>query len=501
MPNHKQLLPRDVYTDGIGVRSKYLDAMQQTAELTIPYLFRDTNDITQSGDDNLPLEVLPVQSVGAEGLSGLAIKLMNTLFPPNMPFFMLDPSMGTTKQLANQEGAEDSALVEAKQSINMFERLLMTKFEALNLRPKLPELLSQYLLGNVALERRKKEWIIHKCNSYVVNRTPSGKVYSMCLAEKVSKYDPNLPEEAIASLDKEDKTLDLYTLYRLKGTGWDVTQQIGEMVLETKHILAKDFPFIILRGTEFSKEDYGYGYFYRYIGNLRSNEAFSQAISDYGTIASRLVFLVNDMSMDIDALNRAENGEFVFGDASKINPLNVTNIPSFQVVSEVLGMFHKQAERVFLMARAVQRNAERVTAEEIRHLAQDIDTMLGGIFTLLSEALQKPLFEMLLREVKMSLDHLKGIDITILTGLEAMKRREQLNNYNIFSEAVLRMDRQGRVDTGVLLKRYANALGINPIGLFKQGGVTNGEVNQENNNQQEGSAVQEGNSNTTQRQA
>ncbi|WP_416142518.1 portal protein [Escherichia coli] len=45
---------------------------------------------------------------------------------------------------------------------------------------------------------------------------------------------------------------------------------------------------------------------------------------------------------------------------------------------------------------AVQRTGERVTAEEIRYVASELEDTLGGVYSILSQELQLPLVRVLL---------------------------------------------------------------------------------------------------------
>ena len=44
----------------------------------------------------------------------------------------------------------------------------------------------------------------------------------------------------------------------------------------------------------------------------------------------------------------------------------------------------------FLLNSSIQRNAERVTASEIRFMAEDLEQALGGIYSILSQEFQLP---------------------------------------------------------------------------------------------------------------
>ena len=53
----------------------------------------------------------------------------------------------------------------------------------------------------------------------------------------------------------------------------------------------------------------------------------------------------------------------------------------------------------FLLNTAVTRDAERVTAQEIRMQAQELESSLGGVYSRLANELQLPLAKRLLQEI------------------------------------------------------------------------------------------------------
>lgn len=52
----------------------------------------------------------------------------------------------------------------------------------------------------------------------------------------------------------------------------------------------------------------------------------------------------------------------------------------------------------FLLNSAVQRQGERVTAEEIRYVAGELEDTLGGVYSILAQELQLPLAKRLLNQ-------------------------------------------------------------------------------------------------------
>jgi hypothetical protein len=80
----------------------------------------------------------------------------------------------------------------------------------------------------------------------------------------------------------------------------------------------------------------------------------------------------------------------------------------------------------FLLNSAIQRNAERVTAEEIRYMAQELEAALGGIYSTLSQEFQLPfvtrvMFQME-RQKKLPVLPEGLVKPAIITGVEALGR-------------------------------------------------------------------------------
>ena len=54
----------------------------------------------------------------------------------------------------------------------------------------------------------------------------------------------------------------------------------------------------------------------------------------------------------------------------------------------------------FLLHTAIQRDAERVTAQEIRYMAEQLETAMGGVYSLLSQEFQLPLVKILMKRMQ-----------------------------------------------------------------------------------------------------
>ena len=120
---------------------------------------------------------------------------------------------------------------------------------------------------------------------------------------------------------------------------------------------------------------------------------------------------------------------------------------------------------------AVQRNGERVTAEEIRYVASELEDTLGGVYSILSQELQLPLVRRLLVQLEGTgqIPDLDGlVEPTITTGLAAIGRGHDFNKMMTFSQIVSQNPEMAQViNWTVMAERMANGLSINTENLIK----------------------------------
>ena len=126
------------------------------------------------------------------------------------------------------------------------------------------------------------------------------------------------------------------------------------------------------------------------------------------------------------------------------------------------------------MNSSVQRNAERVTAEEIRYMAGELEDALGGIYSILSQEFQLPLVNRLLLQMQKQrkVPALpKGIvQPTITTGLEALGRGHDLNKLAAMLEQLGQLGPETLMkymNIGDYISRVGTSLGIDMKGLIK----------------------------------
>ena len=224
-------------------------------------------------------------------------------------------------------------------------------------------------------------------------------------------------------------------------------------------------PWNPLRWKAVPGSDYGRGHCEEYLGDLISLEGLSQSVVDFAAIASKILLLVHPGSTtDIGEVNRAQSGDAVSGRKDDIDVLQLDKYADFQVIEKVIARIEERLSRAFLLRSGLVRDAERVTAEEIRGTAQELEDTLGGTYTVLADEEQMPFIRRLLHILTISREipafPKNTVEPVVVTGFQALGRNHSLNKLRgalgdlsaIFGpEAMLKILEPSGIATEVLL--------------------------------------------------
>ncbi len=458
-------------------REVYLKRARECAKLTIPTL------IPESGTGKHTNFPTPYQGVGARGVNNLASKLLLSLFPPNSPFFAMRVDDFTATELAQQEGAR----AKVDEALGKYERSVMQSIEDSGDRSAHFEALKHLVVaGNVLLYLPKDGGTrVFPLSRYVTVRDPMGQMLETIIEEEMAYV--SLPEDLkilVANSEKNAEatvdpkaTVKLHTKFYLEGDKVLSYQEIdGIRVPGSEGSWPKEkSPVLALRWTRVDGEDYGRSYVEEYLGDLISLEGLSKALLEGSAAAARVIFLVKPgSSTRAKDVMAAENGAAVSGRSEDVETLQVQKQGDFAVAQQQIRVITDRLAYAFLMNSAVQRNGERVTAEEVRYMAGELEDALGGVYSILSQEYQLPyvmrVIDRLTRKKKLpSLP--KGVaKPTIVTGLEALGRGHDLSKYDLFLKALVPLGPevlQSEMNVGDYITRIGTALGIDLDGLVK----------------------------------
>ena len=446
------------YEDMKQDRQPYLDKAKEACKYTIPSLIAD-RDVKKNGKSVKTIET-PNQSVGADGVNNLASKIAVTLLPPNQTFFRFNMNTDAVKQEAAMNAQEPNQFEEnINKGLSKIERDLLKYQEELNDRVCVGEaVIHQLVAGNVFLIHDPKKGLrYYPLDRYCVSRDYCGNVLKAITEETVGYYA--LPKEIqeqvlMKVLEKkavknnknelrlEDLELTLYTRFKRDNKFWDVCQEVEGVILpDSRGKYPIDIePFIALRYRRIDGESYGRGLIEEYIGDISYLDTISLAIKQAALAGSKLVMLVNPTgTTKIKHLSEAKNGGFALGRIDDVQPLQANKYYDMQVAQAEADKIERRLNRIFVMKAAIQRDAERVTAEEVRTMAADLEEALGNYYALMCKEFQKAY-------VKITFFHLKkmrgkflpdiirdkNIKLTVTTGIEALGRTSDLNKLVTF---------------------------------------------------------------------
>jgi Autographiviridae portal protein len=470
-------------------REPFLRRARRSAELTIPAL------VPPDGYDGTQDLYMPFQSIGARGVNNLAAKLLLALMPPGSSFFRMTMDDFVVEELRQKTGSDD-ARGAFEEALGKIERAVINRMEQVGVRMPLHEALKHLIVpGNVLLEVQDRGKVrMHPLTNYVVKRDPDGNVLEIIVKQTLTKS--SLPERARAIVETKqapeqpkvsgrESTVDIYTRITRSQKFWKVYQEVLDVTIEGtegSYPLDKS-PWVPLCFTRVEGDDYGRGFVEEYIGDLRSLESGSQSIIEGGAAAAKILLFVDETGQTSkQKVAEAASGDVIDGNAEDVSILQMEKFADFSVQKGVVDGIEKRLEQAFLLGTSVQRNAERVTAEEVRFIIAELETAFGGFYSVLAQELQLPLVKRIMHQMQRegALPSLPEdvVSPQIVTGLAALGRTADLQKLDALVAGVQQMVGQEPIseylNTGELIKRRATALGIDSTGLVR----SEEEVNQ-----------------------
>jgi len=468
-------------------RYSYLERARDASKLTLPTLIVDDG---HNSSNELPT---PYQSVGARGVNNLASSLLLSLLPPNAPFFRLVLDQALINEIEKIPNGE-AFKTEIESSMAQIEKSVMSEIETQAYRIQTFEALKHLIVaGNVLIHLPDDGGmrVIH-LDRYVVKRCPLGIPRTIVIKESVDMdMLPEAAKQIVAenSDGKGDEPLSLYTCVKSFNSSKNPTsktktekikvfQEIFGTVIEGTEgeLKASENPYIVLRMNRAEGENYGRGYVEQYLGDLKSLESLMMAVVEAAAAASKCLFMVAPNGVTrARVLAEAPNGAIVEGSESDVSVLQLNKGQDFAIASQTIQVISDRLAYAFLLTDNAIRQADRVTAAEVRLVTQSIERQLGGIYSVLSQEFQVPLVNHLMKQMGKTkkLPKLKEATVRpmIVTGIEALGRGNDLNKMDEFIAGIgqlLGPEVLGQyINFREYMDRRALALGIETEGLVK----------------------------------
>lgn len=424
--------PSARWTQFDGERRGFITRLETYASYTIAKLMTPTG-YTQ---ENTEL-THDYQAVGAQAVNHLANKIMLALFAPSRPFFRLDPDM----ELAAELEAAGVSMPDLAETLSKGEKEAIKALDRMALRPKLYEAVKQLIvLGNTLMYLAKDDMRVVNIKNYAVRRSMSGKVLELMVIDKVKfdELEDDVQEQCrrYTVFNREDQDVILYRWIKRSATGqYHMTQWVDHIRLPSKFDGSwpeDQMPYRVLTWDLSDGAHYGTGLVEDYKGDFSALSTLSVSKLQAAILSSEFRWLVNPAGMTkVEDFEQSANGAAIAGVKGDIELVQSGKAADLQVTINVEADYVTRIGRGFLLGTSVTRDAERVTAEEIRMQANELETSLGGAYSRLAVDFQIPMAYWLLEIVKLGIRGHR-IQPSIVTGLEALSRTGDLEDLRMW---------------------------------------------------------------------
>lgn len=414
-------------------RQTILNRKREHASLVMPSLLPWQGRVSDS-----PLDV-PYSSTPADGVNSLSSRIMGIILPLNgQPIFEIG-------DVAPFNPDQDDSDLKAR--LDLFSQYTMSMLAGTNIRPQL-NLFTQHLqvVGDCMLEFDEDlNARLYRADQYVVRRKHEGEWVDILICEVIDpKLHPELQE--YLSLPKvESKT----TALRGNGQGceWEFLYTYVSKDPKTKKVTKwQEFrdtkvgkeetfdvsPFAPARWKSIIGESYGISLIEDNFGDVRAIDVLEKALLDGVLLNSEYRWGVNPAGItELQDLLDSVNGDWVPAVQQDIFPLQFQNHSQVQATHQAVVHRESVLNRKFL--KRTPRDAERVTATEIAADAQDLESQLGGVLSMLGREVQDPLIRWALYtlgkrklippQISKEIERQGGaVKLSIKAGLEVLQR-------------------------------------------------------------------------------
>lgn len=444
-------------------RTTLLYAFERYAAWTIPAIF-PPEDIT--GFEEVQYDF---QSFGAQCLNSLANKVVMTLFHPSRPFFR--------GQLTEQQRGE-LGLSETEASVQMsrIEQDCILEFARVNGRPACVQLMLQLIgTGNsLLITQPGMPYRTMSYRNYDCEFDVHGSIVDLTIREslRVNVLDDELASAAMRMGKQPTDKVEVFTgVKRIRKVGdknfYVVWQELEDYVMMADRygVYSEDtLPYKPQRWLDMPGRNAGIGLVELMSGDFHTLSTLAETDIDLMALITDIKTLVDPSGLTkMDEIVEKPPGAVCAGRADDIHSHTHDISQQSQYVDSKEQKVVRRLAQVFLMASSVTRDAERVTAEEIRYLANELDQAHGGVYSKIARSLQYPIAKDLLGRLS---HEFSAIEPVIVTGLESLSRQSELDNYRGFINDLANATNippsiLAWISEPKLIRKFASGWGIN----------------------------------------
>lgn len=426
-----------LWTEMSTEKGDLIDRAKQYAKWTLPYLMPE-NPENRVNQEQIKSSV----PNGGKMVNHLANRIVETLFPLSRSFFTLGLSPLARMEL-EQQSAEDlqQQLDEIRQATTNAENIARDHLNLVAYRPVAIEGIKYTLVTGNSLIRRMPSGnrVVYGIDRYCLRRDEEGNPIEAILyaKKKLANFDEGLRDLIKAQHPgmKDHTEAVLLTHYKKMPDGrWQVMQEAeGVAIGKAVKYAEKDLDILPLAWNLPSGEHYATGLVEDNAVLFHNIDVVNMAMIDLIGIVSDVKFYIrpgSPLSTLIHELNNSPRGAYLPGVEGDIHIPEAKISGNLQHIAGIVERWEKELSEAFLLTQV--RDAERVTAEEIRQVARQLESAFGGIYSRLALNWQQKEAEYLVNKInKDGMIPLDKFRITVTTGIESLSREGQLENYRL----------------------------------------------------------------------
>ena len=438
MTNPKGLIGR-IWTEMDQEKGDLIERSEAYARWTIPNLLRDDRDDTTTNSEAAKGSVM----LGAKWVNHLANRIVDVIFPVSRPFFTVAPTPQTQRALDQENGEERAAEIkeQIREATSKIEKEAVRSLRLVEYRPRAIEAAKHLVVtGNGLLKRMPSgKRIFYSIDRYGLRRDIEGNPIEAVLYDKKKfcTLSPDLQEKVRTAHPtvKETDKLELLSHYKLMADGrWMYRQEVdGVAVGKQVMIAAKDFDLLPLAWNLASGFHYGSGLVEDNSITFHKIDVTTEAITDMIAIAADIKFFVrpgSSLGLQLRELNLAPRGQYFAGNGEDITVPEINLRGDLDTIAQIVQKWESDLSTVFLMSSV--RDAERVTAEEVRLVATELESSFGGLYSQLALSWQQKEAEYALSKMDVGgLGLGDNFEVLVTTGLESLSREGQIDNLRL----------------------------------------------------------------------
>lgn len=381
-------------------------------------------------------------AIGPRLVNHLSNRVVDIMFPHDRPFFAVALTPEMRKQFREEMGVEEEAQFAdlVRGEMRTVEEAAVRKLHLTKYRPQAVEAVKhQIVTGNAIIRRLPDDTrVVYGIKDHCVRRDVTGKVQELLLLDckKFGALPENLKQRVRNVHQEYDNDTDckLYTHFEWDGNRWRMKQAVDDVMIDMgQRFKPVDVPFVALVWNLSRGENYGRGLVEDHATAFHQIDVLTKAMIDMIGVMADIKFLVDPASvLDPEELNASARGSYHQGRKDDISTPESSRRLEIQAVASSIGALERELAQAFLLNSAGVRDAERVTAEEIRFIAMELESAFGGLYSRLAVEWQRQEAEYAVSKINFKTDlgdsRLPAFEVVVTTGLESLSREGQLEN-------------------------------------------------------------------------